>query len=242
MNKKVIYTSLVGKYDKLDEPDYILKDWDYICFTNDFKSTKDSIWKIKNIPKVSKDKLRLSRFAKLNPHKVLRDYTHSLWIDANIGFNDVSIEERLNELIFNNVLISIPKHPFRDCLYDEATSCIKDGRDSQSIIKKQIDFIKNENFPANYGLFENNIIFRKHMDPEIIKLDEAWWDMYMKYSKRDQLSLVFLLWKHNLVCETLFNKDISARNHPGINYVKHKPGFKNKFITKINRNLNKLSK
>ena len=40
MNKKVIYTSLVGEYDVLPEPSFVMKDWDYICFSNDYKKKK----------------------------------------------------------------------------------------------------------------------------------------------------------------------------------------------------------
>ena len=32
--KKVVYTAITGNYDELITPEYINKDWDYICFTD----------------------------------------------------------------------------------------------------------------------------------------------------------------------------------------------------------------
>ena len=37
MNKKVIYTCLVGNYDVLRQPLAIDESYDYICFSNDIK-------------------------------------------------------------------------------------------------------------------------------------------------------------------------------------------------------------
>ena len=50
--------------------------------------------------------------------------------------------------------------------------------------------------PKHYGLAENNCIFRKHNEKEIISIMEDWWYMLTNYSKRDQMSLFYILWKH----------------------------------------------
>lgn len=46
------------------------------------------------------------------------------------------------------------------------------------------------------GLTENNVIYRKHKDPRCIKVMEDWWYMVENYSRRDQLSLFYVLWKN----------------------------------------------
>ena len=40
MNKKVIYTCLVGNYDVLRQPLAIDESYDYICFSNDIKEER----------------------------------------------------------------------------------------------------------------------------------------------------------------------------------------------------------
>lgn len=239
MNKKVIYTSLVGNYDTLQEPQYIMKGWDYICFSNDWIAPKNSVWKVKPIPYRTTDKLRLSRYAKLNPHKLLQKYVYSLWMDSNISVTNNLFEECINALIKEQVVIAIPKHFLRNCIYDEAKACIREGRERKSIIHKQIKYLKNNNFSKNQGLFENNIILREHNNTEIISLGEQWWDIYLQFSKRDQLSLVYLLWKNNIACQELLPDGKCARNFEGLKYTKHKNNtlgkYKERYIRIINR-------
>ena len=88
MNKKVVYTSLVGSYDSLANPVYIMDGWDYICFSNDVIEVKGLIWEIRKIPFKSNNNVRLSRFAKLNPDIVLSEYDVSLYMDANLVMID----------------------------------------------------------------------------------------------------------------------------------------------------------
>ncbi|MCD7978378.1 MAG: DUF616 domain-containing protein, partial [Tannerellaceae bacterium] len=84
MNKKVIYTCLVGNYDSLSQPGIVCEEFDYICFSNNIKEQKIGVWQIRPIPFFHGNKTRLSRYVKLNPHIVLPNYIYSLWIDANI--------------------------------------------------------------------------------------------------------------------------------------------------------------
>jgi len=241
MNKKAIYTSMVGKYDDFRDPEIKLDGWDYICFSDDLLQKNFSTWEIRSIPCKIKNKLRRSRYVKINPHLVLKNYEFSLWIDANISIYNAQIKNRLEKLINDKVLIAIPKHPLRDCIYDEANVCIEDGRDYKSKINKQINFLKSEGFPENYGLFENNVIFRKHNHPAITDISKAWWKIYLQFSKRDQLSLAYVLWKKNVKFEILLEDGKTARNHEAFKYVKHTPSFSTKLLRTIILRVNKLS-
>ncbi len=240
MYNKVVYTSLVGNYDYLKDPDYVIKGWDYICFSNNLQQENYQIWKIKPIPFKHRNKTRLSRFVKINPHLVLSEYRYSLWIDSNIQIKNNLFENRINELIDDETIISINPHPFRDCIYQEARICILGGLDIWKTIKKQVNFLKSNNFPKNYGLYENNIIFREHNNPKLIQLNENWWNLYLKYSKRDQLSLVYQLWKHNIKCAELMPKGISVRNHPGLKFSEHTESFFQKLKIVLLIRINKL--
>ncbi len=240
MKNIVFYTSIVDKYDKLIEPDEVMADCDYICFSNDFTPPKNSIWQLYPIPFQSKNKVTLSRFAKLNPHKILEKYQYSLWVDGNVGLRGNYAYSRILELIDKGVLVSMPKHPFRDCTYDEARLCIRIGKEKKNIIHKQIEKLKSENFPENLGLFEGNIIFRNHMHKKIVEFDEAWWEEFQNYSKRDQLSLRYVLWKNEITCVPFFEEEYNVRNHSGFFYQKHKRRLSHKINKRIHIIGNKL--
>ncbi len=233
MNNIVIYTSITGKYDKLNEPVEVMEALDYICFSNDVSVPENSVWKIRPIPLESKDKTRQARFIKTNPHEILKDYQYSLWIDGNVIIKDKYVFKRIHELIENNILISMPKHPLRDCTYDEANILNKIGKEKKHIILKQMEKLKKEGFPENCGLFESGILFRNHMNEDIVKLDNDWWKEIQNYSKRDQLSLRYVLWKNQITCVPFFEEGYNVRNHPGFSLPKHKRTIAHKINKRI---------
>lgn len=221
-NNFVIYTSLTGNYDRLPNYDVIDSRFDYICFSNDLpEGTTIGHWEIRSIPFRCKDKTRLSRFVKLNPHIVLHEYEYSMWLDSNLSiissqFYDIAISHINSKHIWCGV-----KHPLIDCIYDDAKRCIMDGRDLFDNIIVNVRMLRDSNYPRHYGLFENNLILRAHNNSLIISLDSMWWEIYCNGSKRDQLSLFYIFWRNNFYPSEFFPENYSTRNHPSIIYNKH---------------------
>jgi hypothetical protein len=223
MNSKVIYTSLVGAYDTLLQPRYIHPDFDYICFSNNVLQAEAGIWNIRRIPYSHPDKTRHSRYVKLNPHKVLQTYTCSLWIDANIEIMDETIYNRAIHLINAGSLIAQVQHAERDCIYEDIACCIRASKDKEAMLCQQYRFLKQAGYPAHYGLSENNIIYRQHNEKPVVEISENWWQLYLQFSKRDQLSLYYVYWKHNFRPDLLLSEGINARNCSGLQYHPHTP-------------------
>lgn len=130
-------------------------------------------------------------------HKFLEQYKYSLYIDANIDIISDKIFRKVDELIKNDTKLAITKHFIRDCLYEEREVCVEKGKDTKENTQQQIEIYEKEGFPHHYGLKENNIIFRQHNEPEIKKIMEEWWYWLSNYSQRDQLSLMYVIWKNN---------------------------------------------
>ena len=61
--------------------------------------------------------------------------------------------------------------------------------------------------PKNFGLWENNIIFR-HNHPINLSLSEMWWNEFNKSVERDQISLPYLIWSRGI---EIINVDESPR-------------------------------
>jgi hypothetical protein len=81
--KKVIYTSIIGNYDVLEEPRFIPKGYDFICFTDQIIEKPNSVWKIKQVLPLYEDNTRTARKYKLLPHRFLPEYEISIWVDGN---------------------------------------------------------------------------------------------------------------------------------------------------------------
>jgi len=206
---KVLYTSLFGNYDLLKDPEIIHDDWDYICFSNHLNQKDFKVWEIRKLDTQNWSNVEASRFPKLCPHELLQDYEYSLYIDSNISISTDFVYKRASALEHDEeVLISIPKHPTRSCLYKEAEMLKYRGKDKSENIDRQIKMLEESGFPQEYGLFENNVIWRRHLNPKIVAIGQEWWRIFMEYSKRDQLGLVYCLWKYEVSCIPLMPDSI----------------------------------
>jgi len=240
MNKKVIYTCLVGNYDTLNQPVVVDDTFDYLCFSNDINETKIGVWEIRNIPYETSDDIRLSRYVKLMPHEVLSEYDYSLWMDANLQITGCKFYKIVNEKMKTGDKVYQVDHCFPkcDCVYKEMEYAFSLGRSGFIETTKQFDHVRKSGFPKHWGLYENNLILRKHNDPLVIKMSNEWWQEYIHFSKRDQFSLVYVYWKNSFKPNLLFLPGENTRNVPFVKWHYHsmiKQNIVNKVIFYIEK-------
>ncbi len=195
---KVVYTCLTGGYDALPLHEYLDYSWDYVCFTDNqnlLKMKRYGAWEIRPLLFSELDNQLNNRWHKTHPHKLFPDYNESIYIDSNISVLTSWLFDTIAE---KNKDLVIPIHYGNDCIYDEIKTVLKYKLASVDSVNKMNDFLKAENFPHHYGLNENNIIFRRHHKKEIISINEEWWHFICDYTRRDQLSLAYVLWKHGI--------------------------------------------
>ena len=197
----VIYTCVTNDYDDIREiacPGYINPDWDYICFTDDAEDIAAGhigVWEIKPLAFNLLDNTRNNRWHKMHPHILFPKYKESIYIDANIDI--------LSSYLFNAIKsldrsLIIPKHPARTCIYKEYECILSEFLDDPRKILHERKLISKSGMPTDYGLTENGILYRRHNEPSVISIMGEWWDMVEKYSRRDQLSLAWVLWKNGI--------------------------------------------
>lgn len=190
-NDSVVYTAVFGNYDRVAA---VQRTWRgaFMCFT-DNPDLVGSGWEVVRIEPGEEGPAVASRRFKMLPHKYLGAFTRSLYVDANIALR------RSPSVLFDKYLeghlMALPEHRFRNCAYAEAQACVRDGLLAQEVAARQTAAYRAAGFPENHGLTENNVIFRRHNDPDVIGLMEAWWKEYLQFGRRDQISLPFLLWQ-----------------------------------------------
>lgn len=198
MEKICVYTCITGNYDNLK--DVLVKEdnVDYICFT-DNKYLSSSTWKIIYIEDKTLTAHYLSRKIKMLGHPYIdENYDLSIWIDASIIFKR-SVNEFLGDFFdIKNDLLAACKHNCRNSIKEEALECIRLAKDNEDIIKKQLKLYEEEKFPDNLGLLEMTLIIKRHNNELVKRTMKLWFDMILKYSKRDQLSFMYCLYKTKL--------------------------------------------
>jgi len=117
--KIVIYTTLCGSYDTLQQPLNIKDNYNYICYSNDIQKNEIGVWQIRKIPYQTEDKPRLSRYPKMHPHILLEEYDYSVYMDANMQIINESFYKLIKDKIAVGTKLAGVRHSFRDCVYDE---------------------------------------------------------------------------------------------------------------------------
>ena len=212
----VVYTALFGDYDTLRDPIESFGNCKFICFTDQNNLTSD-VWEIRVIKDTNLPPNEMNRKYKLLPHLFLSNYDQSLYIDSNIslmGNPAVLLRKHARNGFF------MSRHFARDCIYDEALECAAQKKGHYGDIFRQMRFYKTQGMPKGFGLGDNSILLRDHNDPKVIRLMEEWWLQINTYSKRDQLSLAYVLWKNGE--EFTFLDETSPKEKGIFKYEQHK--------------------
>lgn len=221
MNKKCVYTAVTGGYDKLMQPKVIDKTYDFICFSNDIHEYTVGVWQIRPIPFYHKDNKRVAMFAKFHPHTLLLDYDYAIWIDANNRIKDNYIYDKADQFYSNGEIIGHITHPESDCIYQEVFRCMLYNKDKMMPLIKTLRFLLRNEYPHRQGLYENNLIFWSHHNRRVIEVLELFWEVYLKVSRRDQLTLNYIYYVLNVHPGLYFPIGEHMKNSEHIQQMSH---------------------
>ncbi len=211
----VVYTAIIGKYDTLDDPEYITPDCDYVCFTD--QDVKSDVWEIRKILPLYEDNTRTARKYKILPHRFLPEYELSIWVDGNIQIRG-NAWDYVNMHLGENNGFSVHNHmdcyDKRNCVYQEANAIIHLGqlnggnyKDDPSTIHTQLQRYMDEGYPKDNTLVFTCTVLRRHNWELMKAVAETWWQELKYGSKRDQLSLNYSFWINNQVPFTYTGDD-----------------------------------
>ena len=220
--RQVIYSCISGGYDEIITDFCPNPDYDYVLFTDNTGLLKKKTflwWQIRPLAFSEMDSVRNARWHKLHPHILFPEYDYSVWLDSNVQISGNKIYNLLKKHIQARHKVASSIHPYRDCIYDEADMCIVSGKDNSALINKQMVLLHSKKYPAHNGLYETNVLLRRHNDKGVIDLCNQWWDFIKNYSRRDQLSFNYLLWKNGIKHYPIDKK--SLRFHPEFKLIFH---------------------
>lgn len=197
MSRIVCYTCIVGPYDQLKEVEQPNANVDYICFTD--QPFESRTWQIRSVPDDLKflSNVKKQRIVKICPHRYLKEYDVSVWVDGSILVKG-DIIKFINQYDLDKNFFYSRFHPSRKCIYDEAKACIRLKKDNSDKINAQIEKYRNDGYPPNIGMVETNILLRNHNDMRCILLCNRWGSELLLGSHRDQLSFNYVCWKNKI--------------------------------------------
>lgn len=211
MKKNIcVYTCITGEYDNLKEIKNVENNIDYYCFTNN-KNIKSKTW---NIVYIDDDKLSnvlLARKTKILGNPIINSkYDIELWMDAAVEFLK-PINDFIDEYLGEKDNFVCFKHGLRNSIEEEMDACLRFRKESIDKIENLKEFYKKENYNYDNGLVESTVLIKRPNDEKVIETMNVWFDMVKNYTKRDQLSFNYALFKTGLkvkwINEYVFGND-----------------------------------
>lgn len=185
---------MFGNYDRISAVNSQHWACDFICFTD----RPDLIapgWQVKVMDTQQQPPNIASRRHKILAHLYLPQYQYSLYLDGNIRLH--ADPSPLFAQYLATTDLAIPKHPERDCIYEELDVCTVLGLVDHATAQAQAQRYLATGFPHHAGLSETNVLLRRHHAPEVVELMTAWYAELLNGGSRDQFSFNYWLWKLN---------------------------------------------
>ena len=187
----------------MEEPLYVPENCDFYLITDQASKSTSAVTVLDPYDYYKgKDRnpIIVSRYFKTQPHLIFDTYDYSIYIDGNMRvISDLScFIQRIGM-----TGIATNRHYARNCIYNEGEACIIMRKATQKAVYEQLDYYREKGMPKQYGLYETGILVRKHKDPICIKLMNDWWDQINRFSKRDQLSFPYVMWKNGYQYEDI---------------------------------------
>jgi hypothetical protein len=203
--KIAVYTCITGGYERLQFPAGVDPRLDFYCFTDD-TGIAAGPWTLRDAPSLGLTAQDHSRFVKMHPHEILTRYDASLYIDGSIRIVG-DIYSLIAQALCAPASVYMYDHPANRCIYQEGETIAAISHDWIWNIARQMRRYRHDGFPPNYGLFEANVIIRRHDEP-MRRLMARWWKEYLSGVRRDQLSLTYAAWKESVSIQSLGPSDV----------------------------------
>ena len=218
-----VYTVVFGNVDNILEPYCCPDNIDYYLITDQDIDLSHSKWKRVDISAFGNDLKKMTnvqknRFFKMKPYLVFPDYKYSIYIDGNIQII-TDLTEYIN-CISSECGLAAHFHSCRDCVYEESKAIIFAKKETKENMQAHLEHLEKSGFPRKYGMLECNVLAREHND-FCKKIMEEWFSEFMSYSKRDQISLPFVLYNNHISITKVATLGANVHENPSFRVLTH---------------------
>ena len=189
--RRALYTVLIGEYEKLNELEVSDSSVQAICFTDD-PQLVSSTWDLVLIePIFPGDYVRSQRLIKIQGHPLLDQYDEWLYIDNTVRL--LKPPSYILDEFLKDCDLAIPTHSHREDVLEEFAVVKDHGLDSRERLEEQrLHYEEFSPSPLREQPLWTGIIARRPTS-SVRKWSDSWAQHVLRYSRRDQLSVLTVL-------------------------------------------------
>jgi hypothetical protein len=163
----------------------------FILFTDD-PSLRSDAWEVRVVrPAFPLDPVRSARAVKLLGDASLAEFSETLWVDNRVEL--LAGPDRVCAEWLAGADFAVGRHSFRERLVDEFDAVVASGFDDPTRVYEQlIHYAETAPDVLDGPVFWTGIVARRHTAPVAAAM-RTWFDHVLRYSRRDQLSLPYVL-------------------------------------------------
>jgi len=189
-SSSIVYTAVMGGYEELNEqPLRQRSDLRFVCFTDSSELTSET-WEIHRVePILPADPVRSARHLKIVGHPLLEDADQTLWVDNSVLLRELP-ERILQDWLSEDHDLAVPQHGFRARLIDEFDAVVQAGYDEPGRVYEQLRHYLDlwPELLDDPPLF--TALLARRRTTATGALGQHWYTDVLRYSRRDQLSVL----------------------------------------------------
>jgi hypothetical protein len=194
--RTVLYTCTHLAYDQIFSPVRATPGLDCVLFA-DRRPRFVRGWQWRPLPAETAglDQTLANRWCKFFPHRLFPEADISIYVDGNTLIL-ADLTPLIAEFAASGAAIGLFEHKERGDIFAEFEFCRKVGKirpEEAERGRMQVDSYRAAGLPERHAFTENGIVFRRHGAPALDAAMRLWWEQISAYTRRDQLSLPYVL-------------------------------------------------
>lgn len=186
-------SAIYGKYDPIPP---VPVGFDYAVMVTDEPMSKTNGWTNIVFPSKFFSPRLAAKLPKCRPD-LFSSTQHNVWVDGTLRDPNGWLAKNARKMFEDGDEFIVWEHPWRNCLFDEATFCLDVEKYKLELLKKVMQEYSNEGMPKQYGLYACGAIGLKTTQTTI-DLGNEWLTQSIKNTIQDQVTLPYILWKRNI--------------------------------------------
>jgi len=195
----LVYTVIIGEYDRLKRPLWRPKNVDYVAFVSNFPHSHFRGWKIVTILDEESSPTLANRRMKILGVDLAEQFESVVYVDGSIQIVG-SLRGVISRFLGSGRAFAVFRHRDRSTPWEELTACQKMGHFSVEEFQFEKDRLRPYRKEGiGLELFDAGVLIRNPRHEELAAAMSRWFLLFEQNPIRDQLSLPIVVWENRSI-------------------------------------------